>query len=125
MISESYSSAASKSSHQRCHPQRQPQPARLLTQKILAMLAGSSDLESEKAGGARADSEAGTDGPVWRNPLDPLLMRLAHDYVDDRDLADKLAKLFLVTHILTREKRRMGLGRKSGKGSGSGRSQDQ
>ena len=43
---------------------------------------------------------AGVEGSVGRNPLDPLLMRLAHDYVDDRDLADKLAKLFLVRRIL-------------------------
>ncbi len=44
----------------------------------------------------KARAGVGAEGRMNRNPLDPLLMRLAHDYVDDRDLADKLVKLFLV-----------------------------
>ena len=63
--------------------------------KIVVMRAGSANQETEKAG-TKVRAEAGVDGPVGRNPMDPLLMRLVHDYVDDRDLTDRLAKLFLV-----------------------------
>jgi hypothetical protein len=58
--------------------------------------AGSADLEAEQA--AAAGPWPGSSGAAGRagNPLDPLLMRLAHDWVDERDLADRLAKLFQV-----------------------------
>ena len=32
-----------------------------------------------------------------KNPLDPLLLRLAMDYVDDADLSARLASLFQVS----------------------------
>jgi hypothetical protein len=56
---------------------------------------GSADLEAEQAerGPGPVDGEAAERAG---NPLDPLLMRLAHDWVDERDLADRLAKLFQV-----------------------------
>ncbi len=64
--------------------------------------AGSAELEAEQAGaGAAAGPGPGGGGAAGRagNPLDPLLMRLAHDWVDERDLGDRLAKLFLVRHL--------------------------
>jgi hypothetical protein len=61
--------------------------------------AGSADLEAEQA--AAAEPGQGSNGAAGQagNPLEPLLMRLAHDWVDERDLADRLAKLFLVRHF--------------------------
>ncbi len=60
------------------------------------MRTDSAELEAEHA--AAVGPGPGGGGLVGRagNPLDPLLVRLAHDWVDERDLGDRLAKLFLV-----------------------------
>ena len=55
---------------------------------------------SRRAWGGR-DVPTGSARPQVRNPLEPLLDRLARDFSDDQDLSDRLRKLYQVGGALT------------------------